>query len=80
MDQLLETIKIVDGEPQFLEFHQTRLNYARKTLFNTQEVINLEQVIHHPPKEGIYRCRIIYSRNIKYFLRNIPLFIRQHQL
>lgn len=65
MDQLLETIKIINGKPQFLEFHQARLNYARKTLFNTQEVINLEQVIHNPPKEGIYRCRIIYSRNIE---------------
>lgn len=80
MDQLLETIKIVNGEPQFLEFHQARLNYARKTLFNTQEVINLEKVINNPPKEDIYRCRIIYSRKMEqleylpYLERNFRTF------
>lgn len=47
---LLETIKAVDGKLYHLEYHQKR--------FEGYEV--LSQVLN-PPKEGLYRVRVLYT-------------------
>ncbi len=65
MNKLLETIKIVNGKAQFLEYHNARLNYARRMLFNAQNYINLKKIIQAPSQNGIYKCRIIYSKTIE---------------
>jgi 4-amino-4-deoxychorismate lyase len=65
MQKLLETIKIIDGQPQYLTFHNQRLNTSRKTLFHTSDTIDLNTVIQHPPQKGIYRCRVVYSTQIE---------------
>ena len=61
-NNLFETIKIVDGEPLHLHYHQQRVEKALRTLgfhnkFDLQDYLN-------PPKKGIYRCKIIYNETI----------------
>ncbi len=61
--ELLETIKIEDGQIMNIEWHNRRCNKSRLELFNEKKVLNLEEFID-PPKEGLYRCRIIYDKKI----------------
>ncbi|OQW92054.1 MAG: hypothetical protein BWK79_15520 [Beggiatoa sp. IS2] len=80
MIELLETIKIIDGKPYFLEYHNNRLNDSRKTLFHCTEKIDLATVIHPPIKRGCYRCRVIYAEALEtieyhpYFERTFKYF------
>jgi 4-amino-4-deoxychorismate lyase len=62
---LLETLKIINGKAPFLSFHNERLNRTRQILINTNDKIDLKNVITAPPPNGIYRCRIIYSKTIE---------------
>lgn len=64
MQQLLETIKIIDGIPQFLAFHNERLNHARQFLFHATDKIDLHKIIQSPSTTGIEKCRVIYSQQI----------------
>lgn len=59
--QLLETIKIIHGQPQFLEFHQRRFDYSRHSLFQLSESIPLIALLQNAPITNVYRCRVIYS-------------------
>lgn len=65
MNQLLETIKIVNGTAPFLEFHNQRLNSSRQFLFNTLDEIDLKNFITVPSKIATYKCRVIYSKTIE---------------
>ena len=60
---LLETIKIEDGEIFNLKYHQKRSTQSRQKLFNSTDVLDLSTLIH-PPKEGLYRCRILYAEKL----------------
>ncbi len=68
-NNLFETIKIEDGEALHLEYHQQRVNIALNTLgfynkFDLRDYLN-------PPKQGVYRCKIIYNETVikvEYFL------------
>jgi 4-amino-4-deoxychorismate lyase len=65
--QLLETIKVKDGEFQNIEFHNKRYNSSRFDLFGIKENHQLENLIK-VPKEcnyGIFRCRVIYDIDIQ---------------
>jgi len=66
MKKLLETLKIVNGQPQFLNFHHERLNYSRKLLFNATDTIELAHFIQAPTPTAIYKCRIIYATAIEH--------------
>lgn len=57
----LETIKIINGIPQHLEFHNQRLNSTRQQ----SNIIDLKQFIVPPSTNGIYKCRVIYSNTIE---------------
>ncbi len=59
---LLETIKIVDGEPLHLGYHQQRVQNSLKTL-NLANSFSLKEHLS-PPKEGIFRCRVIYRESL----------------
>ena len=61
---LLETIKIEDAQVANIEWHNRRCNQSRLELFNTKEKLNLNQFIT-PPKDGLYRCRILYHKEIE---------------
>lgn len=64
---LLETIKIVDGKPQNLDYHQARFEYAQKSLFGLKNSELLSETIKVPEfaQKGLFRCRIIYSKSIE---------------
>jgi 4-amino-4-deoxychorismate lyase len=76
---LLESIKIQNRTPQNLNWHNRRLNKSRSQLFGVSTAINLRDIIKIPTSltEEIYKCRIIYSEEIrgvefvKYTQRNI---------
>lgn len=65
MQKLIETIKIVAGQPQFLEYHQRRFNRSRLELFGIQKEIKLENYLKDIPTDRIYKCRIIYATEIE---------------
>lgn len=61
---LLETIKCEDGIVSNLTYHQQRFNQSRQELYNTTDTIDLAATIQ-PPKQGLYRCRILYAQTIQ---------------
>lgn len=61
--QLLETIKIENGQIMNRKWHNQRFNKSRKQLFNEHKELDLEAFITAPTK-GMYRCRILYDREI----------------
>ena len=67
MCQLLETIKLEDGQLFNLEFHNKRLNEARKACFGECNDLNLNELISVPDdkKKGLFRCRVTYSKHIE---------------
>ncbi len=64
---LIETIQINEGKIQCLEFHQNRMNTSFYELFGFENTINLKQYIQIPNNalQGIWKCRIVYSRKIE---------------
>ncbi len=65
MQELFETIKIEDGKIFNLQWHNQRLNRSRLELFSIDKPINLLDYIDSPPKQGLFRCRIIYATEVK---------------
>jgi 4-amino-4-deoxychorismate lyase len=63
MTELLETIRIEDGQVQNIEWHNKRCNKSRFELFNKKNPLNLLEFIE-PPKKGLYRCRILYNTKV----------------
>ena len=61
MNNLLETIRCVNGKVLYLEYHQDRLNKSRKKL-GFKNKLNLEI---DAPNKGLYRCRIVYNEFIE---------------
>ena len=58
----LETIKAVDGEIFNLKYHQERYESVLKSL-DFDNFKNLKDYLK-PPKNGIYRCRLVYSLDV----------------
>lgn len=67
MCQLLETIKLEHGRFWNLDYHSRRLNAARAELFDLFEPIDLTNSLEIPANchTGLYRCRVMYSREIE---------------
>jgi 4-amino-4-deoxychorismate lyase len=67
MYRFFETIRITGGSPQFLPWHESRLNRTRQAFWKELPPIELKNVID-PPAAGIsdvIRCRVIYGREIE---------------
>lgn len=66
MCRLFETVRIVDGKPENLAFHDRRMNLSRKKVYGADELLHLSDFIRIPDecKTGIFRCRIIYGSSI----------------
>ena len=60
---LLETIRIEEGKVHNLSYHQQRCNQSRQTLFGSKDTLELSSRIE-APKEGLYRCRIVYGEEL----------------
>lgn len=78
MCQLLETIKVENGRAFNLDYHNQRLNAARRELYPGCEPIDLSPIIDIPDscRTGLYRCRVVYSIQIE-TVEFIPQVARQ---
>lgn len=61
---IFETIAILNGKPQNLEYHQERMNKAVEFLFKNANMLNLAEIIQIPKEyqTGLVRCRIDYNQ------------------
>ena len=59
---LFETIKIKDGVACNLEYHQKRVDNAYNNFYKKEPALNLKKHIN-PPKNGLFRCKIIYNKD-----------------
>lgn len=66
MCPLLETIKCKDGQLFNIKFHQARFEKAQKEYFGISPKIKLNKEIAVPEfaKNGLFRCRVTYSKQI----------------
>jgi 4-amino-4-deoxychorismate lyase len=66
MYQLIETIKVLNGQLQNLAYHNRRLNRARKELFNSPEEIEIAEFVKIPAlaNTGVYKCTVTYNTQI----------------
>ncbi len=67
MCQLIETIRIENGRPALLPFHQERMNKARAELFGLAEPCSLfdHLSIQQLPQIGLWKCRVTYKTQIE---------------
>ena len=66
MCQLFETIKCSDGKLFNLAWHNLRFNRSRKVYFEIENIVDLNKIISIPEnaKNGLFRCRVTYSKTI----------------
>jgi 4-amino-4-deoxychorismate lyase len=66
MYQLIETIKVINGQFQNLPYHNARLNNARRELFSCKDEIDIALLVSIPAevKKGVYKCTVTYSEKI----------------
>ncbi len=63
---LFETINVLNGTIQNIEFHNKRLNRSRAMLFNRFDFIELQDFVVVPQEYwgGIIKCRVTYAADI----------------
>jgi 4-amino-4-deoxychorismate lyase len=68
MCRLIETIKISDGKPENIFWHNQRFNTSRQDLFGIHEKLNLETLILIPEeyRKGEVKCRIGYGYDLEF--------------
>jgi 4-amino-4-deoxychorismate lyase len=61
MCRLLETIKLLDGSLQNIQYHNSRLNASIKEYYGSSNNLDISDIIQVPGefKTGLYRCRLI---------------------
>ena len=62
---LLETIRIENGVPLHLAWHNRRFNRARRELFGARKALDLAAFLGEIPPRGRYRCRMLYTLHIE---------------
>ena len=64
MYPLVETIKVIDGAPQNLFWHQKRFEFSFKKLFKIESKIKIEETLSIPDefKRGIVKARFLYNQ------------------
>jgi 4-amino-4-deoxychorismate lyase len=67
MYRLIESIRIIDGVPLNIRYHNQRFNESRQRLFKTSKTLQLENSIRIPEtfNKGEVKCRIIYGKTIE---------------
>ena len=63
MSQLIESIRLFDGQFSNLSFHEQRMNNSFKQLFGRTVKTNLYQYLTSMefPSSGLYKCRVLYD-------------------
>jgi len=67
MSRFIETIQLLQGKLQNLEFHQERFERTRLDALGLKSHPRLGEVIRVPPglEEGILKCRVSYQKEIE---------------
>ena len=78
MQKLLETVKIVDGQAQHLEFHQARMQRSCVQLHLAKCAPDLKLALSNAPEKGELRARIVYEQQIK-SVEYFPILSRKFQ-
>ncbi len=62
MSRLVESLKIDNGVPAHLEYHNARLNRSRRELFGATDDIDIADVLrgHAVPDAPVCKCRVLY--------------------
>ena len=60
---MFETIRIYNGLPLHLEWHEARMNLSRRELWNLRESLHLEEIIKVPAEwqAGLVKCKVTYG-------------------
>jgi len=63
MFQLIETIRLLDGQFGNLRYHEQRMQRAMKEIFGADQKVNLEEMLRNysKPTLGLYKCRLVYN-------------------
>jgi 4-amino-4-deoxychorismate lyase len=63
MSQLIESIKLLDGNFCNVFYHEQRMIRSLEQLFGIEDDIHLDKFLNSldPPKAGLYKCRILYD-------------------
>ena len=61
--QLFETIKVINGEIQNLDYHLARISYSRNELFGFPDRMSFSTATL--PEKGIYRVKVVYGKDIE---------------
>lgn len=67
MSLLVESIKMYNRRMYNLDYHQDRFRRTRLEVLGISKPISLRRIIneHLPDKNGLYKCRIIYNKDIQ---------------
>jgi 4-amino-4-deoxychorismate lyase len=67
MSRLVETIRIENGTPLNISFHNERMNRSRYDLFRMSNPLDLSEKLSVAPEagEGIFKCRVEYDTEIR---------------
>jgi len=67
MSLLFETIKILDGEPRHLYWHNIRLNRSRREFWHPTNEIDLTEMIRVPEefRTGLVSCNVYYEKEVQ---------------
>jgi len=66
-EQLLESIRLIDGHFPLLDYHQERVDRSRKLLFPKCPGLKLRKILAEAqyPQEGLYKARLIYGEELE---------------
>jgi 4-amino-4-deoxychorismate lyase len=78
MQKLLETVKIIDGQAQYLEFHQARMQRSCVQLNIAERAPDLKLALLNAPEKGEFRARIVYEQQIE-SVEYFPILARSFQ-
>lgn len=67
MYRFIESIKLEDGQFHRLHLHQARMDRAWREIFKMKNELNLNTILQNQtfPKSGLYKCRIVYHKQIE---------------
>lgn len=65
MCRFIESIRIEDGRICRLRQHTERCNRTRAAFWKEEPPVDLKQVVAVPSEKGIFKCRIVYGREIE---------------
>lgn len=67
MSQLIESIRLNDGQFNNLKYHEQRMDCSLKELYNIDGRSDLNHFFRsiEYPRKGLYKCRLLYDNQSK---------------